>query len=228
VQTWLFSIGLALLMAFVATGTIRSGRLLRDWTPPHNLLLSWPDNLLRLALVGLCLALGLGLGPGPEALVLAHLGTDILVGLIAGTLLAVLLGLTGALAVRRWGMEIYSNRMVQVILPINRREWLGVLPALLLAAALEELLFRWLPLAGLAPVIPPQWLLWPLALFFGALHWPQGWWGVAGTTIAALYLALLFLLTGSIWPPLVAHYVMNVSQLVLAQRSGLRPLRAGN
>jgi uncharacterized protein len=117
---------------------------------------------------------------------------------------------------------------VQVILPTNRREWLGVLPALLLAAALEELLFRWLPLAGLAQVIPPQWLLWPLALFFGLLHWPQGSWGVAGTTIAAIYLALLFLLTGSIWPPLVAHYLMNLSQLILAQKSGLRPLRAGN
>ena len=29
-------------------------------------------------------------------------------------------------------------------------------------------------------------LMWPLALFFGLLHWPQGSWGVIGATLAGL------------------------------------------
>ncbi len=97
--------------------------------------------------------------------------------------------------------------------------------ALLPAAALEELLFRSLPLGGLAWLIEPQWLMWPLALFFGLLHWPQGGWGVTGTTLAAIMLSLLFLATGSIWPPLATHYVMNVLQVAVAVRTGVRPLR---
>ena len=223
---WLFLTALSLLTLFVAAGTVRSGLLFRrDWTPPYNLLLSWPDNLLRLGLTGICLALGLTLGPGPAALEPDRLGIDLLLGMLAGGVLAVLLGVSGTLAMRRWGPEIYSNRMLQCILPLCRREWLGVLPALLLAATLEELLFRWLPLAGLTWLISPWWLLWPWALGFGLLHWPQGWWGVAGTTLAAIFLGILFLLTGSIWPPLIAHYVMNVTQLALASATGMRPLR---
>ena len=69
-------------------------------------------------------------------------------------------------------------------------------------------------------------LLWPLALLFGALHRPQGGWGVVGTTLAAFALALLFLLTGGIWAPLAAHYVMNVTirtGLAGEARPGERP-----
>jgi membrane protease YdiL (CAAX protease family) len=224
---WIFAGILALLLSGVAFATVQSGLLLRRWLPPHNLLLSWPDNLLRLLLVAGCLVLGLTIGPGPAALTWAtgSFAGDLLLGLISGSVLAAVLGLSGALAIRRWGGGIYSDRMLQCILPLDRREWVGVLPALLVAAALEELLFRWLPLAGLAWLIAPEWLMWPLAVFFGLLHWPQGSWGVVGTTLAAVMLSLLFLLTGSIWPPLIAHYVMNVSQLILAKWTGVKPLR---
>ncbi len=117
--------------------------------------------------------------------------------------------------------------MLQCILPDGRAEWRGVLLALLPAAALEELLFRSLPLGGLGWLLAPEWLLWPLALCFGLLHWPQGGWGVVGTTLAALALSWLFLATRSIWAPLAAHYVMNLVQLLLAKRLGLEPLRSG-
>jgi membrane protease YdiL (CAAX protease family) len=132
------------------------------------------------------------------------------------------------LVVRRWGSDVYSTRLLQCILPINRREWIGVLLALLPAAALEELLFRSLPLGGMAglgvELLRPHWLMWPLSLFFGLLHWPQGAWGVVGTALAAVALSLLFLATGSLWVVLSAHYVLNVSQIIAAQLVGLRPL----
>jgi len=234
-----YALGVIILMGIVAFATLRSGQILRTWTPAGNLLLSVPDNLARLLLIALGVGLGVTVGPGPAALgwQTAHLGQDIALGLIAGLLLALALNGLGKLAVRRWGEGVVSTRLVQCILPAGRAEWPGVLLALLPAAALEELLFRSLPLGGIGWLISSPgphgaaaagwWLLWPLSLLFGLLHWPQGGWGVAGTTLAAVLLSVLFLASGSIWLPLAAHYAMNVHQLVAAKRSGLQPLRAG-
>ena len=233
-----YTLGVIILMGIVAFATFRSGQMLRAWTPPGNLMLSVPDNLARLLLLALGLGLGATAGPGPAALgwQTAHLGQDIALGLVTGLLLALTLNGLGKLAVQRWGEEVASTRLVQCILPAGRAEWPGVLLALLPAAAIEELLFRSLPLGGIGWLISSAgphsaagagwWLLWPLSLLFGLLHWPQGGWGVAGTTLAAVFLSVLFLASGSIWLPLAAHYAMNVHQLAAAKRSGLQPLRA--
>jgi len=228
ISNLLFLTGLLILLALIALSTVRTGRLLRTWTPPFNPLLSLPENALRLGLIGLCIVLGYAFGPGPVALgwQTTHVGRDLAVGGVLGVAMAGFFALAGQAAVRRWGPEVYDDRVLRCILPNARREWPGVMLALLPAAALEELLFRSLPLGGLAWLIAPQWLMWPLALFFGLLHWPQGGWGVTGTTLAAIMLSLLFLATGSIWPPLAAHYVMNVLQVAVAARTGVKPLRA--
>jgi membrane protease YdiL (CAAX protease family) len=230
IASWIFAASVAILIAFVSYTTVRSGVALRTWAPRSNLLLSGPDNAMRLGLVALCLLLGLTVGPGALALgwlvPAKRLGQDLVLGIIAGLILAAVLNLGGRLAERRWGPQVFSTRLLQCMLPIGRREWAGVLLALLLAAALEELLFRSLPLAGLTWLVAPWWLLWPLAVLFGLLHWPQGGWGIAGTAFAAVALSLLFLASGSIWLPLAAHYTMNVYQLVAARLSGVEPLRA--
>ncbi len=224
---WLFAGSVGLLMAFVAFATYRSGQLLRaGWLPPTNLMLSLPDNLARLLLILVCVGIGAMWGPGPEALGwrTTYLGQNLAWGLIAGLLLTLLIGGGGQMIERRWGGELTDNKLVRSILPANAREWAGVIVALMPAAALEELLFRSLPLGGLNWLAPSWWLMWPLALIFGLLHWPQGAWGVFGTALAALALSWLFLASGSLWAALIAHYVMNLTQLILAQRRGLRPL----
>lgn len=218
---------LALLMAFMAAGTLATGRLLRRWTPDRNLLLTLPDNLLRLALIAACLLLGVTLGPGPEALgwVPRALPSELAVGAGIGLAMAGVYTLLGRRSLGyAWG-ERPELRLVRSVLPASPAEWAGVAAALLPAAALEELLFRSLSLAGLAPFIRPVWLMWPLAIFFGLLHWPQGAPGIAGAATAAILFSALFLLTGSIWTALAAHYVMNLSELVFAARLGLQPLR---
>ncbi|MCX6032408.1 MAG: CPBP family intramembrane metalloprotease [Chloroflexi bacterium] len=231
IKDWLYPTGVLVLMAFVAAGTLQSGLLLRRWTPPFNLLLSLPDNALRLALIGLCVFWGWRMGPGPAALGwgTTALPAELAFGAGVGLLTAAAINLGSLLVVRRWGQEAFSTRLIQCILPLDSREWLGVLLALLPAAAVEELLFRSLPLGGpgLFGVggLRPHWLMWPLALFFGLLHWPQGGWGVVGTTLAAIILSLLFLVTGSLWPPLAAHYVLNVSQIVVAKWMGMEAVR---
>jgi membrane protease YdiL (CAAX protease family) len=227
---WIFAAGVAALIALLSYTTVRSGLALRTWTPPSNLLLSLPDNAARLVLTGLCVWLGLRVGPGPVPLgwQTSRLGQDLVLGAVLGLIFAVALDLGGRLALRRWGSEVFSAKLLRCMLPMNRMEWGGVLLALLPAAALEELLFRSLPLGGLSWLVPPWWLLWPLALLFGLLHWPQGGWGVTGTAITAVVLSLLFLATGSIWVPLAAHYTMNVFQLVVAKLSGVAPLRGSS
>ena len=227
---WLFAASLGLLIAFVAFATYRSGQLLAaGWLPAENLMLSLPDNLARLVLVALCVALGAFAGPGPQALgwPTTYLGQDLAWGLLAGLGLTVLIAGAGRVIERRWsrGPTDDTHRVVRSILPANAREWAGVIVALLPAAALEELLFRSLPLGGLGWLIAPWWLMWPLALIFGLLHWPQGAWGVFGTALVAIALSGLFLASGSLWVVLAAHYVLNLGQLILARRRGLRPLR---
>jgi membrane protease YdiL (CAAX protease family) len=227
INNLLFLAGLVLLLTLVAVSTVRTGRLLRTWTPPFNPLLSLPENALRLGLIAAGVGLGIVFGPGPAALgwQTTHLGRDLVVGAILGVVMAGFFVIAGKAAVNRWGPEVYDDRVLRCILPASRRELPGVALALLPAAALEELLFRSLPLGGLTWLIAPQWLTWPLALFFGLLHWPQGGWGVAGATLAAIMFSLLFLATGSIWPPLAAHYVMNMLQVAVAIHAGVRPVR---
>lgn len=224
---WQLAIGLFLVIALVSAGTWRTGQLLRRWTPSFNLLLSLPDNLLRLGMIGLCIGLGLAWGPGPVALgwSTAYLAQDLGLGLLVGFGLAGFFSWASQGAVRRWGPDVHDDNLLRCIIPAGRNEWLPVLLALLPAAALEELLFRSLPLGGLSGLIAPAWLVWPLALWFGLLHWPQGGWGVVGAALAAIAFSLLFLATQSLWAPLTAHYVMNVAQVVLASRSGMRPAR---
>ncbi len=216
---WILLACLLILWALTAISTIRTGQLLRHWTPTFNLLLSLPENALRLALIGLCVALGMlwGPGTGPLGWQLEHALPAAGWGAGIGVLLGVALLAAGQLAARRWGPDVHDDKLLRAILPRQPREWPGVLAALLPAAALEELLFRSLPLGGLAWLLPARWLLWPLALCFGLLHWPQGAWGVVGATLAGIAFGLLFLVTGNIWTPLAAHYVMNVVQLVAAK-----------
>jgi membrane protease YdiL (CAAX protease family) len=228
INNLLFLAGLVVMMTLVAVSTVRTGRLLRTWTPPFNPLLSLPENALRLTMIAASVGLGLVFGPGPSELgwQTAHIWRDLALGAAFGLALAGILAVAGQAAVRRWGPEVYDDRVLRCILPVSRRERPGVALALLPAAMLEELLFRSLPLGGLTWLIAPHWLMWPLALFFGLLHWPQGGWGVAGTMLAAIMLSLLFLATGSIWPPLAAHFVMNLLPVAVAVRAGVRPLRA--
>lgn len=223
---WLFLGGLLTLWVVIAIGTVRTGLLLRTWLPPFNLLLSLPENALRLTLIGLCVLLGGVWGPGAAALgwQVTYALPQVALGVGVGLLLAGSLAGGGWLVVRRWGPQVHDNRLLRAILPRSGREWPGVLLALLPAAALEELLFRSLPLGGLGWLIPAHWLLWPLAVGFGLLHWPQGGWGVVGATLAASAFGLLFLATGSIWAPLAAHYVMNVVQIALAGLLGIKPV----
>ena len=87
--------------------------------------------------------------------------------------------------------------------------------ALLSVAFMEELLFRSLLLGAFAPHVNIIYFVIGVSILFGLLHMPQGEWGVSGVILVSLILSVLFLWRESILVVFIAHWVMNVMQLVL-------------
>lgn len=218
---WLFVAGTGALTAFISWGTYQTARLLRVWRPDRNLLLLPAENALRGAMVLACVGLGLlsGLPAATLGWAPADPAGDVVWGILVGVMLSLALTLGSSLAVRRWGRRVYSPTVILSVLPASGREWVLVLLALVPAVALEELLFRSLLLGGLSPILPERLLLVGMAVFFGLLHLPQGALGVGGTALAGLGLGLLFVERSSLLAPLIAHYVADVMQLILAGRN---------
>ena len=81
---------------------------------------------------------------------------------------------------------------------------------------MEELLFRSLLLGGFGTFAPPALLAVAWSLVFGAMHLPQGSLGIVVAAALGLLLSALFLLTGGLLAPFVAHYVINLVQLIWA------------
>jgi hypothetical protein len=128
----------------------------------------------------------------------------------------ILINLLTRWAIARFGRQIYSPIVVQSVLPSRPAEWLPVSLALLPAVAMEELLFRSLWLGAFSSVVPISLLIVGTSFVFGFMHLPQGILGVILTgSINALF-CLLFLWTGELLVPLVAHYTINLLQLVVA------------
>ncbi|MBU0490652.1 MAG: CPBP family intramembrane metalloprotease [Chloroflexi bacterium] len=213
------------LLAFLCWATYRSGLLLRAVDIPFNVLTSPPEMLARLALIAVCVGLGLvsGLPPAQLGWTSADQALDVVLGLAAGVFIQVPLTLVTSWAIQsdalaRWRDRLYDPRVALNILPRNRRQWLTVPLAFVSAVVLEELLFRSLLVGGLSAVAPAWLLAAGFALVFGLVHWPQGMLGVVATAVAGFLLAGLFIARGSLLPPLVAHYAVNVIQVVLASR----------
>jgi hypothetical protein len=219
---WLNSVRLAtiLLTLLLAWVTYRSHLLLKEFQPPFNLLLSPPESLLRLLLVGLCLSLawlsglpaarfGL-LSPQP----LQSIGLGLGVGLVVQMAVS---GLT-YWAIQRFGRKIYSPVVIRNILPRRPVEWLWVALAFGPAVAMEELLFRSLWLGLFQELIPLPLLIGVTSLLFGLMHQPQGLLGVITAGGLNILLCLLFAGAGELLPPLTAHYVINLLQIVAASR----------
>lgn len=219
---WLNSVRLAtvLLTLLLAWITYRSHLILKEFQPPFNLLLSPPESLARLLLVGLCLGLAWfsGLPARQFGLLSPQPLQSIGVGLVLGLIVQVAVhGLT-SWAIARFGRKIYSPVVIRNILPRRPSEWFWVALAFIPAVAMEELLFRSLWLGLFQGLIPLPLLIGVASLLFGLMHQPQGLLGVMTAGGLNILLCLLFIGTGELLPPLLAHYVINLLQVVAASR----------
>ncbi len=115
-----------------------------------------------------------------------------------------------------WG----ESRLVRELLPVTRREK-GLYAGLSLCAGFgEELAYRGYAIPA---VIAAGWSA-PVALAltsaaFAVLHSYQGILGVVRTGVIGVIMGAVFLHTGSLWPPMVAHVLIDLAVgLVLADK----------
>ncbi len=217
----LFLIATLTVTGLIGYGTFATARLLRNWRPEYNPLLLPQENAARLLLSLLCIGLGLLSGVGSAVLGWhwQNWQLDALIGIGVGLLLALGFYTATLLLLRLGGQRFYSPSILEILLPTSRREFWLVLLAFIPAVAVEELLFRSLLIGGFSPLASPMVLVITTAIGFGLLHSPQGVWGMVGAALAGIIFGLLFLQTGSLVGPLVAHYIANSVQITLATQT---------
>ncbi|MEZ4658479.1 MAG: CPBP family intramembrane glutamic endopeptidase [Caldilineaceae bacterium] len=213
-----------LLIAFLGYGTYSTAKLLRTWRPDRNLILLPAENVLRILLLPVCVGLGV-LSQLPYVQLGWHIdqspaqvAIESSVGIILGCAVAFLFYLSTRWLMATNGARYYSTVLIEAVLPRNRRELGLVFLAMLPIVLLEELLFRSLLIGGLAPLVPVPVLLIGMGILFGAMHSPQGAWGMTGAGLAGVLFGGLFLWFGSLLAPIVAHYVANMVQIGVAMR----------
>lgn len=138
----------------------------------------------------------------------------------AGVGVAAGLAMVGVSHVVERILGLEESPLLRQILPRTRFEK-GLFAGVSLSAGLgEELAYRSYAIPVLAILVDS---LWGAALLssgiFGFLHAYQGVAGVVRTALMGFVLAAIFLLSGSVWPAIVAHTVIDlVGGLVLGPR----------
>lgn len=208
------------LLAFLSWATYQSGKILRDNPPEINLLLSPGENVARAVVIVLCI--GVGFGSGTDPVRLGWVTFDPLGALVGGAVLGLAVQLPvnwlTRLAVDRLGKDVYSPVVVRLVMPRGRREAALTMIAFLPAVLMEELLFRSLLVGGFSSFANPWVLAILWSMVFGAMHLPQGSWGVMATSVIGFVLGGAFIIGGGLLAPVVAHYVINLLQVWDASR----------
>jgi membrane protease YdiL (CAAX protease family) len=134
------------------------------------------------------------------------IGTSVL--LIVGTILLVHLA--------RDTEEVPTIGDVGAMLPRNRRELGYGLALSLNAGVVEELMFRLaFPAVLFGATGQPLVAIIGGVAVFALLHAYQGVWGVLGSALIGAFLMLLYLASGSILVPIIAHALIDLRSLVL-------------
>jgi len=112
----------------------------------------------------------------------------------------------------------------EVVLQMFRRASALQLAVVSIAAGFgEELLFRGLVQAGLSSLIggplAPWLALAAASVMFGVCHWLNTTYALLAVLVGA-YFGLLFLLTGNLWTPIIAHAAYDLLALIYLVRPG--------
>ena len=153
---------------------------------------------------------------GRELMGLGEVGAVPLVFWTLGATLGIL-ALQLAFLLGRIRAGIKETPLLHQLLPRTVPEKI-VFAFLSLAAGLgEEIAFRGFAIPGLVLLTGSDWAAALISsMAFGVLHGYQGWLGVARTGAMGFLLAASFLLSGSLWPAILAHAALDlISGLVL-------------
>lgn len=113
---------------------------------------------------------------------------------------------------------------VERLLPASREEWPRFVPLAITAGICEEILFRGFVTWALFQVVPEFWLAALLqALLFGLAHVYQGARGVLLTFMVGAFLTGVVWISGSLWPAMLAHALLDLNAGDLAIRVAALP-----
>ncbi|MEE2669491.1 MAG: CPBP family intramembrane glutamic endopeptidase [Gemmatimonadota bacterium] len=166
-------------------------------------------SILVLGLISLGLGLQtlglerLGLGPHPRDITAEVLWTVTLV--VAGIL--ILLGFS--LIRKRIGS--LENRIIRDLMPVTSREKKFFVGLALCAGFGEEVAYRGYAVSALVMATgSPFFALLSTSAAFGVLHSYQGKLGVVRTSLVGLLMGVAFIHIGSLWPPMIAHALIDL------------------
>ena len=108
--------------------------------------------------------------------------------------------------------HIASFGKLQHFLPQNDRELRSITGVSITAGIVEETVYRGFMLWYLVAYIPTWAAVIVSAIAFGLGHSYQGTGGVARVTAIGLVFGAMYILTGSIWVPIVAHILLDALQ----------------
>ncbi|RJK94260.1 CPBP family intramembrane glutamic endopeptidase [Vallicoccus soli] len=136
----------------------------------------------------------------------------------AGVLVGLAGGLVAVLVAVRSGRGAPQRTVgdIDVLVPRTRRERRWFAAVAVTAGTTEEVVYRALALTVLLAVLPGRLL--PVvvgAALFGLAHLYQGRAGVLVTAVLALALGWLYVDTGSLWPGMVLHVLLDLRVLLL-------------
>lgn len=127
-----------------------------------------------------------------------------------GLILAAFILLAGFLVLRRF-LGIQEAPFLAQLLPKTGREKVVFVFLSLSAGLGEELAYRGFLVPALVVVFGSAWGAALLSsLVFGVLHAYQGWLGMVRTALLGMVLAASFIVTGSLWPAIFAHAMLDV------------------
>ncbi len=142
--------------------------------------------------------------------------------LIGGSGLMLLVGVFGyqIFLIRKLNWEEKSRQLqglgdIAYALPRTRREYIFSNFVSMTAGIVEEIIYRGFVIWVLALFMP----LWAAAivssLAFGVAHAYQGWEGVLKTGALGGLFAVIYLVTGTIWIPVLLHAVLDMLQMAM-------------
>src|SRR5689334_14051615 len=116
---FIFIAGSLTVLAGLSWATYQSGRLLRSIPLRENLLLAPVENVVKVALVGLCVGLGLisGLPPARLGWTLDDPTRNLALGLGVGLVAQILANAITLWAIARFGKAVYSPVVIKNIFP---------------------------------------------------------------------------------------------------------------
>ncbi|NNM07320.1 MAG: CPBP family intramembrane metalloprotease [Gemmatimonadetes bacterium] len=158
---------------------------------------------------------GFGLAVGAGAFGLESMGLRsmewVSLGLWVLALTAAAMGLLGFFLLVRRATGSSESPLLRELLPKTRGEK-GVFFILSLAAGVgEELAYRGFLIPALTAVFGWSWGAAILSsVLFGLLHGYQGWLGIVRTATLGFVLAASFILSGVLWPAIIAHAILDM------------------